>query len=155
MSKQNLKTIKDASRNMDFAPGQQDPSNAYQHGMQDGSGNVGGSPATMQEDVGSRLMISFPNRWLQTNKPRPLGEAQGHSGIAPAALTAFGNALHTAQDRTSPSHQGEQPWANKPWHSKDTLSQWRERPVARALRLTSHWRNGVLWPQFRVYALIS
>jgi RHS repeat-associated protein len=38
MSKQDMKTIKDASWNMDYAPGQQDPENAYQHGMSDGGG---------------------------------------------------------------------------------------------------------------------
>jgi hypothetical protein len=46
-----LKTIKDVRWNMDFAPAQQGPSNAYRHGMHDGSGNVGGGPATMQEDT--------------------------------------------------------------------------------------------------------
>ncbi len=36
--------------------------------------------------------------------------ASGHTGICPAALTAFGNALHTITDRTSPAHAGNQPW---------------------------------------------
>jgi RHS repeat-associated protein len=51
MSRQDLKALKTASWNMDFAPGQQVPSNAYQHGMQDGSGNVGGEPYTMQQEA--------------------------------------------------------------------------------------------------------
>jgi hypothetical protein len=36
--------------------------------------------------------------------------ASGHTGIAPAALAAFGNALHTITDETSPSHEYYQPW---------------------------------------------
>ena len=36
--------------------------------------------------------------------------ASGHTGISPKALTAFGNALHTITDRTSPTHTGNQPW---------------------------------------------
>jgi hypothetical protein len=36
--------------------------------------------------------------------------ASGHTGVAPGALTAFGNALHTVTDRTSPTHAGNQPW---------------------------------------------
>jgi RHS repeat-associated protein len=128
MSKQDLKSIKNASWNMDFAPGQQDPSNAYQHGMSNGSDNVGGSPGTLQEDARQDADNFISQQVAAAQQAQADWEAQGHSGIAPAALTAFGNALHTAQDRTSPSHQGEQPWANKPWYSKDTLSHvWRER----------------------------
>ncbi len=33
------------------------------------------------------------------------------------ALTAFGNALHTVTDRTSPSHAGEQKWSDPAWHN--------------------------------------
>ena len=36
--------------------------------------------------------------------------SSGHTGIAPAALTAFGNALHTVEDKLSPAHIGYQPW---------------------------------------------
>lgn len=36
--------------------------------------------------------------------------ASGRAGIAPGALTAFGNAMHTAMDRTSPAQVGNQPW---------------------------------------------
>lgn len=34
----------------------------------------------------------------------------GHTGLCPAALQAFGNALHTITDMTSPSHEGGQHW---------------------------------------------
>ena len=36
--------------------------------------------------------------------------ASGHTGIAPGALTAFGNALPTIEDGTSPAHRGFHPW---------------------------------------------
>jgi hypothetical protein len=36
--------------------------------------------------------------------------ASGHTGLCPAALQAFGNALHTITDKTSPSHEGYQRW---------------------------------------------
>ena len=44
--------------------------------------------------------------------------ASGHSGISPAALAAFGNALHTIADERSPAHAGFQKvnrWT-LPWH---------------------------------------
>ncbi len=40
--------------------------------------------------------------------------AEGNIGIARAALTAFGNALHTMEDWTSPA-QGERPSLVKTW----------------------------------------
>jgi RHS repeat-associated protein len=122
MSKQDLQTIKNASWNMDFAPGQQDPSNAYQHGMSNGSDNVGGSPGTLQQDAKDDADAFISKQVAAAQQAQADWVASGHQGIAPAALTAFGNALHTAQDRTSPSHEGEQPWADKPWYSKETLT---------------------------------
>jgi hypothetical protein len=38
MSKQDLQTLKNASSNMDYGPGQQDPSRSYMHGMSAGGG---------------------------------------------------------------------------------------------------------------------
>ena len=116
MSREDLQTLKDASWNMDFGKGQQDPANAYMHGMSDGLTNEDPGEARQDADnyiaeqVQDAQMIE--SQWL----------ADGHSGIAPAALTAFGNALHTTTDRISPSHRGEQPWRNKPWHSKETMT---------------------------------
>jgi hypothetical protein len=40
MSKKDLQILKDASWNMDYAPGQQDPSKSNMHGMSDGGGSV-------------------------------------------------------------------------------------------------------------------
>ena len=39
--------------------------------------------------------------------------ASGHTGISPDALAAFGNALHTVTDMTSPEHEGYQRWHGK------------------------------------------
>lgn len=51
MSKQDVWKLDKATIDMDWAPGQQDPRNSFQHGMQDGSGDVGGNPQTMQEEA--------------------------------------------------------------------------------------------------------
>lgn len=47
--------------------------------------------------------------------------ASGHTGIAPGALAAFGNALHTITDEYSPAHQGFQKV-----HLYSYLWHWRE-----------------------------
>jgi RHS repeat-associated protein len=125
MSKQDIGILDKATWNMDWAPGQQDPRNAPQHGMQDGSGNVGGSPETMQEDARQQADDFISKQVATAQQAQADWEAQGHTGIAPAALTAFGNALHTVQDRTSPAHQGEQPWSG---NAKDVPGHlWREK----------------------------
>lgn len=114
MSKQDLQGLKNASWNMDFGKGQQDPANAFEHGMRDG-------PANQDPMAAQRKGDDFISQQVQTAQQAQADwEAQGHTGIAPAALTAFGNALHTVTDRTSPSHEGNQPWYNDPWYNKRT-----------------------------------
>jgi RHS repeat-associated protein len=114
MSKQDLQGLKSASWNMDFGKGQQDPSMSYEHGMSDGTTN-------QDPMVAQQMGDDFISQQVQTAQQAQADwEAQGHTGIAPAALTAFGNALHTATDRTSPSHRGNQPWKNEPWYKKST-----------------------------------
>jgi hypothetical protein len=140
MSKQDLQGLKDASWNMDFAPGQQDPRNAYQHGMSNGSDDVGGSPGTLQEDARQDADNYISQQVATAQQAQADWEAQGHSGIAPAALTAFGNALHTTTDRTSPSHRGEQPWANKPWWSKATRDHVAQEKSINAAQLAESMR---------------
>ncbi len=116
MSREDLQTLKDASWNMDFGKGQQDPANAYMHGMSNGLTNQ--DPADAQQEADDYISQQVQDaqqieaQWL----------ADGHTGIAPAALTAFGNALHTTTDRISPSHPGEQSWRNKPPYSKETMT---------------------------------
>ncbi len=50
--------------------------------------------------------------------------ASGHTGIAPAALAAFGNALHTITDEYSPSHTGFQNVHGLKWvsHMREGLA---------------------------------
>lgn len=123
MSKEDLQNLQDSSFVMDFGAGQQDPTNAPEHGMSNGSGNVfyggeGGNAyhALVEGDnyIDSQVQAAQEAQanWI----------AQGHSGFSPLALSAFGNALHTTEDRLSPAHRGEQPWANKPWWHYTTIN---------------------------------
>jgi hypothetical protein len=120
MSKQDLQTLKDASWNMDYAPGQQKPSKAYMHGMSDGGGTVFWGGGNQEHDLVQA--DNYIDEQLQdAQNAQADWIAEGHTGIAPNALTAFGNALHVVTDRTSPAHQGEQPWADKPWWHYTTI----------------------------------
>lgn len=135
MSKQDLQGLKDASWHMDTDPGQQDPRNSPEPGMQDGSDNVGGNPNYMTE-LARQQGDDFISQQVQSvQQAQADWIAQGHTGIAPAAQTAFGNALHTATDRTSPAHQGEQKWAGKPWYNPESIRHfWTEKWASAAQR---------------------
>lgn len=83
----------------------QSPEGAYQHGgMTNGVSGQSASDAQQQED---NFIASNEHdaQQLQAN-----WEASGHTGLCPAALTAFGNALHAVTDAKSPSHRGNKPW---------------------------------------------
>jgi RHS repeat-associated protein len=121
MSKEDLQNLKDSSFVMDFGAGQQDPSNAYMHGMSDGSGQVfygGGNEQHAWEQAENYI----DDQVQAAQEAQANWIAQGHSGFSPLALSAFGNALHTTEDRLSPAHRGEQPWANKPWWHYTTIN---------------------------------
>ena len=114
LSKQNIETLQDASRKMEFGPGQQDPAGSFEHGMSDGTTNQDPMAAqTMGDDFISQQVQA-------AQQAQADWAASGQTGISPMALTAFGNALHTATDRTSLSHRGNQPWHNDPWYNKRT-----------------------------------
>jgi hypothetical protein len=134
MSKDQLQHVKDASFAMDYAPGQQDPANSYMHGMYDSSGTSFWGSGNQEHDRAQA--DDFISEQAQTAQMiQAQWVASGHSGIAPAALTAFGNALHTVTDRTSPAHRGTQPWANKPWWHPSTLGHFfREATISNADR---------------------
>jgi RHS repeat-associated protein len=104
MSKQDLQILKDASLNMDYGPRQQSAALAFEHGMSNGVTGQTPLEAEQQTDAfiarSEHLAQQIQADWI----------ASGHSGIAPAALMAFGNALHTITDRLSPAHAGYQPW---------------------------------------------
>lgn len=114
MSKQELQNLKDASWKMDFGPGQQRADLAFEHGMSNGF--VVGDNFNGQETDAFIAEKEQEARKIQAD-----WIASGHTGIAPAALTAFGNALHTVTDRESPAHAGYQPWYGEPWWSSDAL----------------------------------
>jgi hypothetical protein len=99
MSKKDLQIVKDASTNMDYGPGQQDPSKSFMHGMSDGGGTVFWGGGNEEHD---RIQADqFIDQQVQdAQKAQADWVAQGHTGISPKALTAFGNALHTVTDRT-------------------------------------------------------
>jgi RHS repeat-associated protein len=82
----------------------QDPEVSFVHGMSDGVHNQ--DPAEAQAE-GDAFIAQNEHDAQQIQAE---WEAEGNTGIAPAALTAFGNALHTIEDRTSPAHVGNQPW---------------------------------------------
>ncbi len=114
LSINNLQVLRDASWKMDFGPGQQDPSKSFEHGMSDGTTNQNPMEAQNQGD-------DYISQQVQAAQDAQADWASsGQSGISPEALTHFGNALHTATDRTSPSHRGNQPWHNDPWYNKRT-----------------------------------
>lgn len=115
MSKEGIQAMEDASSHMDNDPGQQSAANAYQHGMRDGTTNQ--SPAEAKQ-LGDDFIAKNERN---AQKIQAAWIASGHTGIAPAALTAFGNALHTITDRLSPAHAGYQPWYGQ---SKFNPSAW-------------------------------
>jgi RHS repeat-associated protein len=120
MSKEDLEALKTASWAMDYAAHQQDPGNSFMHGMYDDSGTEfwgGGNDA--HDDARANAFISDQVDVAQRAQADWI--AQGHTGFAPAALTAFGNALHTTTDRTSPAHEGPQGWKGKPWYYPSSL----------------------------------
>ncbi|MGH2506842.1 MAG: RHS repeat domain-containing protein [Ktedonobacteraceae bacterium] len=115
MSAQDLKMLSDASYNMDYGPGQQSAALSFEHGMSNGLTGQTPSEAEQQADAfiaqNQHDAAKIQADWI----------ASGHSGIAPAALTDFGNALHTIEDRLSPAHAGYQPWYGQ---SKWNPSAW-------------------------------
>ena len=116
MSAEDLKILTDASHSMDYGPGQQTAALSFEHGMRNGMAGQTASEAEAQSDAfiaqNEHDAARIQADWI----------ASGHSGIAPAALTAFGNALHTIEDRLSPAHAGFQPWYGQSWWNP---SAWR------------------------------
>jgi RHS repeat-associated protein len=117
---QQLQILKDASWNMDYRPGQQSAPLSFQHGMRDGLNNQSASDAERDSDgfiaENEHEAKNIQAQWI----------ASGHTGISPLALAAFGNALHTVTDRTSPAHEGYQPWFGTKWWQKKSLKHFRQ-----------------------------
>lgn len=120
MSRQDLRILKDASWNMDYAKGQQSAERSFTHGMSDGGGTVFWGGGNEEHDMIQADQF-ITDQIQAAQKAQAEWIAQGHTGIAPAALKAFGNALHVVTDRTSPAHEGEQSWAGKPWWNYESI----------------------------------
>jgi len=114
LSKEQRQILKNSSAEVDTHQGQEDQ---FMHGMDsihnnayEGEYNPAYGPADYIEQ-NEHNAKEIQADWI----------ASGHTGIAPAALAAFGNALHTITDEYSPAHEGYQKvhWYSYPWH-------WRE-----------------------------
>lgn len=86
----------------------QDPANSYLHGMSDGTANGGRGQDREQARKDADSFIADQEKLAQNQQAQY--EKDGGKGLSPDALRTFGLALHTVTDRTSPAHQGEQPW---------------------------------------------
>jgi RHS repeat-associated protein len=109
MTAEQLGTLRQASYNTDFVNpvnglNPQDPAASFVHGMSNGTSLQNPKQA---EQMGDAFIAQNEH---DAKKLQADWIASGHTGISPAALTAFGNALHTVTDRTSPAHEGNQPW---------------------------------------------
>ena len=109
LSGSQLKTLQKASFDTDYnnhvnGHSPQDPEDSFVHGMSDGVHNQ--DPMAAQ-GMGDDFIAQNKNSAEQAQAD---WIASGNAGIAPNALTSFGNARHTVTDRTSPAHAGNQPW---------------------------------------------
>jgi RHS repeat-associated protein len=82
----------------------QDPANSFVHSMSNG-----------RDGESREYAAARAQSWTATNESRARGlqaafEASGRNGLSDDALAAFGLALHTVTDATSPSHRGNQEW---------------------------------------------
>jgi len=82
----------------------QDPEASFVHGMSD---TVHGQSRADAERMGDEFIRH--NETLAQQQQLTFEKAGGPD-LSPDALRSFGNALHTVTDRTSPTHEGNQPW---------------------------------------------
>ena len=122
LSKSDLRIIEEASYEMDYAPGQQDPTLSFEHSMSDGVPQNGQPPQTPEQAM--EAAANFINTQLQeAAQAQKDWQALGGAGYSFEALVHFANAAHTLTDATSPAHRGFQPWTGK--HGGEHL--WKEK----------------------------
>ncbi|KAA6461076.1 hypothetical protein DYQ86_12500 [Acidobacteria bacterium AB60] len=116
LSKEQRQILKSVSKGIDDQSAM-DRSQQFKHGM---SPDVGPFDPVTNPEIDSEDWIERNEH--QAKEIQDQWIASGHSGISPAALAAFGNALHTIADERSPAHAGFQRvnWWTLPWHV------WRE-----------------------------
>jgi RHS repeat-associated protein len=127
LSKNQLKTLQQASHDTDYknqinGHSPQDVEASFVHGMSDGEHHQDPMEAQQQGDA------FINNNEQAAQQAQADWIASGQTGVAPNALTAFGNALHTVEDRTSPAHEGNQPWYGS-WHWSAVQHVWAERSI--------------------------
>jgi len=107
LSKEQQQILENASKGVDK---DQSTEGAYKHGMANGDDPNG-------EDDSERSADFIVENEHEAEESQQQWLDSGHTGISPAALQAFGNALHTITDETSPSHEGQQEWygLKSPW----------------------------------------
>jgi hypothetical protein len=127
LGKDQLKTLQQASHDTDYknqvdGHSPQDVEVSFVHGMSDGEHQQDPMEAQQEGDAfiakNEQVAEQTQADWI----------ASGQSGVAPNALTAFGNALQTVEDRTSPAHEGNQPWYGS-WHWSAVQHVWAEHSI--------------------------
>ena len=115
MSASDLKILNDASKEADT---HQESYNSWMHGMSDGTDPNTAEAIYVAMQLGDQQITKDE---AQARVEQAKWIAEGHTGISPAALQKFGNALHIITDRLSPAHAGYQPWYGQ---SKWNPSAW-------------------------------
>ncbi len=117
LSKEQRQILQGSSKEVDTHQGQEDQ---FMHGMDSTHNNT--SEGLYNPEIG-------PSDYIQQNEQnakdiQAAWIASGHTGIAPGALAAFGNALHTITDEYSPAHAGFQKvhWYSYPLHWREGLA---------------------------------
>ena len=121
----------------------QDPAASFVHGMSNGLTKQERSQA---EAMGDAFMKEQED---EARRIQAIWVASGHKGISPEALRHFGNAMHTVMDRTSPAHEGNQPWngtsfTQLPRMALHGLREFYARPVQREIpenRMREHFSD--------------
>ena len=107
LSRSSRAILKRVSRDMDgvFNCGQC-TNNAYQHGMR--------APGQTVEEAAKKASDFIGAERDKARQLQAAFENNGGNGLSKEALEAFGKALHTIIDMTSPAHEGFQVWYGLP-----------------------------------------
>lgn len=146
LSAQQLKTLRTASYDTDYnnkilGSSPQDPAVSFVHSMSNGT--------DPDEAHALGLSMRLSDQFIGSNEANArVAQAEwiasGHTGVSPNALTAFGNALHTVTDATSPAHAGFQRWSGawRPSAASHVAREFRYDPVGN--HLTGAERNNAI-----------
>jgi RHS repeat-associated protein len=99
LSRAQVSVLKSASYKTDNSPGSQQPKSAFQHGMR--------ARSEKPEDAKNKASEFISQNEGNARRMQNDFEGTGGKGVSKDALGAFGIALHTVTDRTSPAHTDE------------------------------------------------